>query len=116
RPGSCSPADGQGKRATRGRLGHMSETVATSALGFVGARGVGAPEVDLVDAMTIGIPRYRIVNADGSRVVQARHWLLGAHRDIHHQEIATLVLLGARLLEPGPDGLRPRRLNPLEVA
>src|SRR5206468_8924153 len=52
------------RRSVPGRLGHMSATVATSALGAVGARGVGAPDVDLVDAMTIGIPRYRIVNID----------------------------------------------------
>jgi hypothetical protein len=34
----------------------LTEAVATSALGAVGARGVGAPELDLVDVQRTGIP------------------------------------------------------------
>ena len=90
--------------------------VAASALGAVGARGVGAPEVDLCDVPRIGIPRYPIVNVDGSRVITASETLMGAHRDIHHPQVATLVLLAAGLLQPGPEGLRPARVSPLRSA
>jgi hypothetical protein len=88
---------------------HSARAVAASALGVDGARGVGAPEIDLVDAPIIGLPRRRVVNVDGSRVVRAQPSLTGAHRDIHHAEIATLVLLAADLLRGGPDGVRPPR-------
>jgi hypothetical protein len=87
--------------------------VATSALGAVGARGVGAPEIDLIDAQRIGLPKYPIVNVDGSRVCRAADALIGAHRDIHHAEVANLVLLGAGLLVGGPDGIRPVPLDPV---
>jgi hypothetical protein len=86
--------------------------VAASALGAVGARGVGAPEVDLVDAQQTGIPSYPIVNVDGSRVVKARAPLVGAHRDIFHREVATLVGMAAGLLVGGPDSTRPRPVDP----
>ncbi len=99
-------------RTSGGRLGHIPATVARSALGAVGARGVGAPEVELLEATRIGLPRYRIVNVDGSHVVRADHWLLGAHRDIDHPEIATLVLLAAGLVEGSGDGVRAPRLSP----
>jgi hypothetical protein len=103
-------------RATSGRAGHGRMAVAASALGAVGARGVGAPEVDLCDVPRIGIPRYPIVNVDGSQVITASETLVGAHRDIYHPEVATLVLLAAGLLQPGPEGLRPARVSPLGSA
>jgi hypothetical protein len=95
-----------------GRLGRMAETVAASALGAVGARGVGAPELELLDVQQTGIPRYPIVNVDGSRVVKASEFLLGAHRDIFHREIAALVGMAAGLLVGGPDGSRPKPVDP----
>jgi hypothetical protein len=94
------------------RRGALTEPVATSALGAVGARGVGAPELDLVDVQRTGIPEYPIVNVDGSRIVRARELLIGAHRDIDHREVATLVAMTAGLLAGGPDGARPRPLDP----
>jgi hypothetical protein len=108
RGGRVVPAD---RRIGYGRLGHVSTVVATSALGAVGARGVGAAEVDLLETQLIGLPRHPIINVDGSRLVNATHPLLGAHRDIHHPEIATLILLAARLLEGSAEGVRPRRLT-----
>jgi hypothetical protein len=77
---------------------------------------VSAPEVDLLDAQTIGLPRRPIVNVDGSSVVCARVPFLGAHRDIHHREVATLILLAAGLLEGGPEGVRPPRAQALTLA
>jgi len=94
----------------------LARRVATSALGAVGARGTDAATVDLVEAQAIGLPRAPIVNVDGSRIVRAQDPLLGAHRDIHHPEIATLVLLAAGLLEAAPDGMRSRRLRPYVLA
>jgi hypothetical protein len=91
----------------------LTEAVATSALGAAGARDVGAPEIDLVDAQRTGIPEYPIVNVDGSRVVRARELLVGAHRDIYHREVAMLVAMAAGLLVGGPDGARPRPRDPL---
>jgi pimeloyl-ACP methyl ester carboxylesterase len=99
-----------------GQHGRKRDVVAASAIGAVGARGVGAPEVDLVDVQTAGIPRWPIVNVNGSRVVSATDPLVGAHRDIHHREIATLILLAAGLLQGGPQGVRPPRTRPLAVA
>ena len=99
-----------GKRPRR--LGRTAATVAASALGAVGARGVGAPELDLVDVQHTGIPRYPIVNVDGSRVVKGSEFLLGAHRDIFHREIAALVGMAAGLLVGGPDGARPKPGDP----
>jgi hypothetical protein len=32
---------------------------------------LGAPEVDLVDAQQIGLPRFALVNVDGSKVITA---------------------------------------------
>jgi hypothetical protein len=91
----------------------LTEPVATSALGAVGARGVGAPELDLVDVQRTGIPEYAIVNVDGSRVVRASEAFVGAHRDIYHREVATLIAMAAGLLVGGPEGARPRPLDPL---
>ena len=90
----------------------MTEAVATSALGAVGARGVAAPELDLIDAQRTGLPRYPIVNVDGSRVVRANEPLVGSHRDIYHAEVATLVAMAAGLLVGGPAGSRPRPIDP----
>ncbi len=58
-----------------GRLARAA-TVAASTLGAAGARGVGAPEVDLLGAQRTGIPQYPIVNVDGSRVVTASEFFL----------------------------------------
>ncbi len=54
-----------------------------------------------------------VVNVDGSRVVRARELFVGAHRDIYHREVATLVAMAAGLLVGGPDGARPRPRDPL---
>jgi len=101
-------------RATPHHGRHMREreVVTRSALGAVGLRGVGAPEIDLVTARQTGVPRGA-VTVDGSRVVTQPEWLIGAHRDIYHDEIATLVLLAAGLLTGGPAGPRPRPVSPL---
>jgi hypothetical protein len=57
-----------------------------------------------------------VITVDGSRVVTRREWLIGAHRDIYHDEIARLVLLAAGLLRGGPAGPRPRPVSPLHTA
>jgi hypothetical protein len=106
----------RGHAPAPGRVGHSARTVAGSALGAVGARGVGAPDIDLVEAQRIGLPRWPIVNVDGSRVVRAEAPFVGAHHDIHHAEIATLVLLAAGLLQGGPEGVRAPRVEPLALA
>ncbi len=87
--------------------------VAASALGAVGARGVGAPQLDLLEVQQVGVPQYPIVNVDGSSVVKASDLLLGAHRDIFHREVAALVAMAAGLVVAGPDGARPVPLDPL---
>jgi hypothetical protein len=99
-----------------GRLGGRfarAATVAASALGAVGARGVGAPEVDLLDVQRTGIPQYPIVNVDGSGVVKPNELLLGAHRDIFHREIGVLAAMAAGLIVGGPAGARPVPVDPL---
>jgi hypothetical protein len=96
-----------------GRFGHSRDVVAQSALGALGARGIGAPEIDLIEAQRTSIPQRAVVNVNASSVVRASEWLIGAHRDIHHPEIANLVVLAAGLLQGGPDGLRPRPHDPL---
>jgi hypothetical protein len=98
-----------------GRLARVREVVAGSAMGAVGALGAGAVEVDLVAVQTTGLP-HGVITVDGSRVVTKDEWLVGAHRDIYHDEIAALVLLAAGLLTGGPDGLRTRRLSPSTVS
>lgn len=102
----------RGQARRRAWLSAMTEAVATSALGAVGARGVAAPELDLIDVQRTGIPGYPIVNVDGSGVVRAREPIVGAHRDIYHAEVATLVAMAAGLLVGGPDGSRPRPTDP----
>ena len=109
--GRLYPAVTWGREVDRGldsgRLERVHEVVARSAMGAVGARGVGAPELDLLTTMTTGLPRG-VVNVDGSRVVAKPEWLVGAHRDIYHDEIATLVLLASGLLALGGARLRAR--------
>ena len=83
-------------------------------MGAVGARGVGAPEFDLLDALTTGLPRC-VVNIDGSRVVKLADPFIGAHCDISHDEIATLVLLAGGLLQGGSTGARPRPVTPWDL-
>ena len=92
------------------RLARVREVVACSAMGAVGALDAGAVELDLLVAQKIGIPGG-VVTIDGSRVVAAQEWLIGAHRDIYHPEIATLVLLAAGLLGGSPAGARPRPVS-----
>jgi hypothetical protein len=94
-----------------GRLGKVRELVARSAMGAVGALGVGASVMDLMDVQKTGITRG-VVTIDGSRVVNKEEWLVGAHRDIYHDEIANLVLLAAGLVTGGPTGPRPRPVLP----
>lgn len=60
-------------------------------------------------------PATRVVNIDGSRVVNPAEPLVGAHCDIYHDEIATLVLLGAGLLQGGPARTRSRQLTSWNV-
>ena len=98
-----------------GRRTRVREVVARSAMGAVGVLGVGALEIDLVTAQKTGVPRG-VITVDGSRVVTRREWLIGAHRDIYHDEIARLVLLAAGLLTGGPAGPRPRPVSPLHTA
>ena len=87
--------------------------VATSAIGTVGARGVGAPELSLDEVQRVGLPHYPVVNVDGSALVKAADPVGGAHGAIQHREIATLILLAGGLLQGGPDGIRPPRLDPI---
>ena len=113
--GALYPAMTWGNQVDRaapspGRLRQVREVIARSAMGAVGARGVGALELDLVDVQKTGIPGG-MVNIDGSRVVNKTEWLIGAHCDIYHDEIATLVLLAAGLFQGGPDGARPRPVS-----
>ncbi|MEK7372169.1 MAG: hypothetical protein AAB265_12025 [candidate division NC10 bacterium] len=114
--GSIYPAvtgAGQIDRAPNpGRLGHVREVVAASALGFAGARGVLAPQFDLVEVQRTGLPRQPVINVNASKVVRDSQWLLGAHRDIYHPEIATLVLMAAGQLEGSPEGPRRPPLSP----
>ncbi len=108
--GSLYPAVTGWGQIERGRhAGRAGEIVARSALGAVGARGVGAPTLELREALRIGLPARPIVNVDGSRVVRASEWLLGAHRDIDHLEIATLIGMAAGLLRVGAPPM-PRSL------
>ncbi len=102
-----------GLTSPRGGRRGRAAIVAASALGAVGARGVGAPQLDLLEVQRIGVPQYPIVNVDGSRVVTAHAPLLGAHRDIFHREIAVLAALAAGLVVGGPEGLRPVPVDPL---
>jgi hypothetical protein len=114
--GTLSGSDEVGRRRDGARgpsRRTLTEPVATSALGAVGARGVGAPELDLVDVQRTGIPEYAIVNVDGSRVVRASEAFVGAHRDIYHREVATLAAMAAGLIIGDPEGARPRPLDPL---
>ena len=104
---------GRDPARTAGGLRRTDSVVATSALGAVGARGVGAPKLDLVDVQQTGIATYPIVNIDGSAVVRAREPLVGAHRDIYHYEIAALIAMAAGLVVGGPTGARAKPLDPL---
>ena len=114
--GTLYPAVTWGNQVSRGpgpgRFGHAREVVARSALGAAGARGLAAPEFDLVDVSRTGLPGSGVVNINASRVVTRDDWLIGAHRDIYHDEIATLVCLAAGVLKGGPAGARPRPLSP----
>ena len=98
-----------------GRLAHVREVVARSAMGAVGALGVGAAEMKLVAVQTTGLP-HGVITVDGSSVVTRDEGLIGAHRDIYHDEIARLVLLAAGRLTGGPTGLRTQRLSPRSVS
>jgi hypothetical protein len=89
------------------------ELVARSALGAVGTRGVEASEVEFLEVQRIGLPRRPLVNVDGARVVRASEWLVGAHRDIHHPEIANLIAMAAGLRQGGTDRHHPRLLTPV---
>jgi hypothetical protein len=114
--GTLYPAVTWGGQVDRGqgpgRVGHSRGVVARSALGAAGARGLAAPEFDLVLVQRTGLPTRGVINVDGSRVVTCEDRLIGAHRDIYHDEIANLVLLAAGLLTGGPAGLRPKPLTP----
>jgi hypothetical protein len=122
------PADGGGSersrppapgrwRAARARVrAYWRDVVATSALGVVGVRGVQVPRLELGQAQLTGLPRWVLVNVDGSAVVKGDARGAGAHRDIFHTEVGVLVLLAAGLLQGGPDGVRMPPLSPLDVA
>jgi hypothetical protein len=115
--GQARPTSGDEGRAGSRLAGRRTpgDVVATSALGAVGAHGLAAPGLDLLDVQRTGLPEQAIVNVDGSRVVRAREPLVGAHGDIHHREVAVLVAMAAGLLTGGPGGARPRRLDPLQA-
>jgi hypothetical protein len=99
----------------RGRRRPVREVVARRAMGAVGVLGAGATEMNLITVQTTGLPRG-VTTVDGSSVVASNEWLIGAHRDIYHDEIATLVLLAAGLLTGSPSGLRAHRLSPSTVS
>jgi hypothetical protein len=90
--------------------------VANSLIGTAGARGVGAPELSLAEVERVGLPHYPVVNVDGSAVITAAAADGGTHEDICHPGIATPILLAGGLLQGGPDGIRPPRLDPLSAA
>jgi hypothetical protein len=118
--GALYPAVTWGTEVDRGRgpgrFGHAREVVVRSALGAAGARGLAAPEFDLVRLQRTGLPTAGLANIDGSRVVSRDDWLIGAHRDIYHDEIATLICLAAGLLKGGRAGARPRPRSPFGVS
>jgi hypothetical protein len=90
--------------------------VATSTIGIVGARGVGAPTLTLAETGRVGLPTYPVVNVDGSALLKTTDTVGGTHDDICHSAIATLILLAGGLLHGGPDGIRPPRLDPIARA
>ena len=65
----------------------------------------------MLDVQRTGLARVPVVNVYGSRVVKAQEPLIGAHRDIFHPEIATLVAMAAGLIAGGPDGARARPVD-----
>jgi len=89
-----------------GRAGRAHDVVATTAMNTAGARGVGAPDLALLEAQQVGLPLRPLVNVAGDGVLGARAAPVHGHR-----EVAILVLLAAGLLEPGPEGLRPARAS-----
>jgi hypothetical protein len=99
-----------------GRGDRTRTVVATSLIGTVGARGVGAPELTLAEVERVGLPHYPVVNVDGSAMITAATADGGTHGDICHAGIATLILLAGGLLQGGPDGIRAPRLDPLSAA
>ena len=102
--------------AAPGRGGHARTIVAASTIGRVGARGVGAPALTLAEVGRVGLPSYPVVNVDGSAVVKVADRAGSTHGDICHPAIATLILLAGGLLQGGPDGIRPPRLDPITRA
>jgi hypothetical protein len=117
--GRCERDASGGTLARRIALGRGDRTrtvVASSLIGTVGARGVGAPELTLAEVERVGLPHYPVVNVDGSAMITAAAADGGTHGDICHPGIATLILLAGGLLQVGPDGIRPPRLDPLSAA
>jgi hypothetical protein len=110
-PGDIAGHGARDARRLSGRRGR-ADIVAASALGAVGARGVGAPELDLLDAPHTGIPRYPIVNVDGSGAMRPRARWATAPGDVFPREVATLAALAAGLLVGGPDGARTPPRDP----
>jgi hypothetical protein len=90
----------------RGRLRQVRGVVARSAMGAVGVRGVGAPELDLVPAQRMGVLR-RVVTIDGSRVVSSAPTATSTTTRSRGS-----VVLAAGLLTGGPAGARPRPVSP----
>src|SRR5262245_7262660 len=115
-----SPRGPSGTAGTRpaapGRGGHARTVVATSTIGVVGARGVGAPGLTLAEVGRVGLPTYPVVNVDGSALVKAADTMGGIHDDVSHPAVAALILLAGGLLRGGPDGIRPPRLDPVTRA
>jgi hypothetical protein len=101
------------KPTAPGGRGHARTVVATSTIGVAGVRGVGAPGLTLAEVGRVGLPQYPVVNVDGTALVKAGDVVGGAHGDICRPEIATLILLAGGLLQGGPDGIRPPRLDPI---
>jgi hypothetical protein len=89
--------------------------VGCRAIGAACARDVGPPELTVDEVQRVSL-RYFAANVEGSALVKAEHSVVGAHRDIHRREIATLILLAGGLRQGGPDGIWPPRLDPLALA
>src|SRR5262245_30087555 len=115
-----SPLGPRGAAVTRpaapGRGGHARAVVATSTIGIVGARGVGAPGLTLAEVGRVGLPTYPVVNVDGSAVIKIADTAGGIHDDVAPPAVATLILLAGGLLQGGADGIRPPRLDPVTRA
>ena len=76
------------------------------------ARASARPSWTWSTSQRTGLPA-RAWSTSTARAWSTRdEWLIGAHRDIYHDEIATLVCLAAGLLTGGPAGPARGRSRP----